>query len=47
MRVLEEFGIVGPNEGTKPRNVVLESPADLERLADRIGRPAQTDLFAG
>ncbi len=47
MRQLEEFGIVGPNEGTKPRNVVLESPADLERIADRVGRPAQTDLFAG
>jgi len=47
MRLLEEFGIVGPNEGTKPRNVILESPADLERIADRIGRPAQTDLFAG
>ena len=47
MRVLEEFGIVGPNEGTKPRNVVLENPADLERVADRVGRPAQTDLFAG
>ena len=47
MRVLEEFGVVGPNEGTKPRNVVVESPAELERLADRIGRPAQTDLFAG
>jgi S-DNA-T family DNA segregation ATPase FtsK/SpoIIIE len=47
MRQLEEFGVVGPNEGTKPRNVTLESPADLERIADRIGRPAQTDLFAG
>jgi DNA segregation ATPase FtsK/SpoIIIE, S-DNA-T family len=47
MRQLEAFGIVGPNEGTKPRNVIVESPADLERLADRIGRPAQTDLFAG
>jgi S-DNA-T family DNA segregation ATPase FtsK/SpoIIIE len=47
MRQLEEFGVVGPNEGTKPRNVILESPADLERIADRIGRPAQTDLFAG
>jgi S-DNA-T family DNA segregation ATPase FtsK/SpoIIIE len=47
MRQLEEFGIVGPNEGTKPRNVILESPADLERIADRIGRPAQTELFAG
>ncbi|MBV8368362.1 MAG: hypothetical protein JO036_05435 [Candidatus Eremiobacteraeota bacterium] len=47
MRQLEELGIVGPNEGTKPRNVIVESPAELERLADRIGRPAQTDLFAG
>src|SRR4030081_3335766 len=47
MRQLEEFGIVGPNEGTKPRTVSLESPGDLERIADRIGRPAQTDLFAG
>ncbi|HEX3464209.1 MAG TPA: FtsK/SpoIIIE domain-containing protein, partial [Candidatus Elarobacter sp.] len=47
MRQLEEYGIVGPNEGTKPRNVIVESPADLERLADRFGRPAQTDLFAG
>ena len=47
MRQLEEFGIVGPNEGTKPRNVVIESPAELERIADRIGRPPQQDLFAG
>ena len=47
MRQLEEFGVVGPNEGTKPRNVVVESPAELERIADRFGRPAQTDLFAG
>jgi DNA segregation ATPase FtsK/SpoIIIE, S-DNA-T family len=47
MRQLEEYGVVGPNEGTKPRNVVVESPAELERLADRFGRPAQTDLFAG
>ena len=47
MRQLEEFGIVGPNEGTKPRNVVLESPADLERIADRIGRPAQRTCSPG
>ncbi|HEY0392913.1 MAG TPA: DNA translocase FtsK 4TM domain-containing protein [Candidatus Elarobacter sp.] len=47
MRQLEEFAIVGPNEGTKPRTVVIDSPADLERIADRVGRPAQTDLFAG
>ncbi len=46
MKQLEEFGIVGPNEGTKPRAVVIDSPADLERIAERIGRPAQTDLFA-
>ena len=46
MRQLEEFGIVGPNEGTKPRVVVIESPADLERIAERIGKPPnQTDLF--
>ena len=46
MRQLEEFGIVGPNEGTKPRVVVIESPAELERIADRIGKPPnQTDLF--
>src|SRR5579884_128284 len=46
MKQLEEFGIVGPNEGTKPRAVVIESPADLERIAERIGKPAQQDLFA-
>jgi DNA segregation ATPase FtsK/SpoIIIE, S-DNA-T family len=46
MRQLEEFGVVGPNEGTKPRVVVIESPGDLERIADRIGRPPnQPDLF--
>jgi S-DNA-T family DNA segregation ATPase FtsK/SpoIIIE len=47
MEQLEQLGIVGPNEGTKPRNVIIESPADLERLAERYGKPAQTDLFAG
>jgi DNA segregation ATPase FtsK/SpoIIIE-like protein len=48
MKQLEEFGVVGPNEGTKPRNVIIESPADLERLGERFGRPTtQPDLFAG
>ena len=47
MKQLEEFGVVGPNEGPKPRNVIIDSPADLERLAERYGKPAQTDLFAG
>jgi len=47
MRQLEEFGVVGPNEGTKPRIVTVESPAELERIAERFGKPAsQTDLFA-
>ncbi|HYZ17672.1 MAG TPA: DNA translocase FtsK [Candidatus Acidoferrum sp.] len=46
MKQLEEFGVVGPNEGTKPRNVLIESPADLERLGERFGRPTtQADLF--
>jgi len=47
MDQLEEFGVVGPNEGTKKRRVLIESATDLERIADRVGRPAQTDLFAG
>jgi S-DNA-T family DNA segregation ATPase FtsK/SpoIIIE len=47
MDQLEEFGVVGPNEGTKKRRVLIESAGDLERIADRVGRPAQTDLFAG
>ena len=46
MRHLEELGIVGPIEGTKPRNVMIASPADLDRLAERFGGPAQTDGFS-
>jgi S-DNA-T family DNA segregation ATPase FtsK/SpoIIIE len=46
MKQLEEFGVVGPNEGVKPRNVIIETIVDLERLADRFGKPGQTDLFA-
>ncbi|MFM8436931.1 MAG: DNA translocase FtsK, partial [Candidatus Kapaibacterium sp.] len=29
---LEYAGVVGPAEGSKPRTVLLESEADLERL---------------
>ncbi|HOQ50124.1 MAG TPA: DNA translocase FtsK, partial [Candidatus Kapabacteria bacterium] len=29
---LEDAGIVGPNEGSKARTVLLESEADLERI---------------
>jgi S-DNA-T family DNA segregation ATPase FtsK/SpoIIIE len=39
MRHLEELGIVGPNEGTQPRNVTIDSLADLDHLAKRLSRP--------
>jgi len=45
MKHLEEFGIVGPHEGTKPRRINI-GLAELETIADRLGRPEQTDLFA-
>jgi len=45
MKHLEEFGIVGPHEGTKPRRINI-GLAELETIADRLGRSEQTDLFA-
>jgi len=47
MKQLEEFGIVGPHEGTKPRRINV-GLGELETIADRLGRDkdAQTDLFA-
>jgi S-DNA-T family DNA segregation ATPase FtsK/SpoIIIE len=45
MKHLEEFGIVGPHEGTKPRRINV-GLAELETIADRLGRSDQTDLFA-
>ena len=45
MKHLEEFGIVGPHEGTKPRRINV-GLAELETIADRLGRTEQTDLFA-
>jgi len=45
MKHLEEFGIVGQHEGTKPRRINV-GLADLETIADRLGRTEQTDLFA-
>ena len=44
MNQLEEFGIVGPHEGPKSRQIYI-GPGDLERLAPRLGRPAQTEMF--
>jgi S-DNA-T family DNA segregation ATPase FtsK/SpoIIIE len=45
MEQLERFGVVGPNEGTKPRQVIM-SFSDLEPIASRLGRSDQTDMFA-
>jgi DNA segregation ATPase FtsK/SpoIIIE, S-DNA-T family len=46
MKQLEEFGIVGPHEGTKPRRINI-GPSELETIAGRLGREknAQADLF--
>src|ERR1700676_330809 len=45
MKQLEDFGVVGPHEGTKPRRINV-SLGELERIATRFGRDEQTDLFA-
>ena len=50
MKQLEEFGIVGVHEGTKPRRINV-SVSDLEKIAGRLGRDKdgremQADLFA-
>jgi S-DNA-T family DNA segregation ATPase FtsK/SpoIIIE len=44
MKQLEDFGIVGPHEGTKPRRINT-SLGELEMLAPRLGRDEQTELF--
>jgi S-DNA-T family DNA segregation ATPase FtsK/SpoIIIE len=50
MKQLEEFGVVGVHEGTKPRRINV-SISDLEKIAGRLGRDKdgkemQADLFA-
>ena len=45
MKQLEEFGVVGPHEGTKPRQINI-GLVELESIAERLGRSDQTDLFA-
>jgi S-DNA-T family DNA segregation ATPase FtsK/SpoIIIE len=47
MKQLEEFKVVGPHEGTKPRRIIL-GLAELEQIASRLGkdRGGQQDLFA-
>ncbi|MDQ2680076.1 MAG: DNA translocase FtsK [Candidatus Eremiobacteraeota bacterium] len=45
MKQLEEFNVVGPHEGTKPRRIIL-GISELEQIASRLGRDNQQDLFA-
>ncbi len=47
MRLLEDFKVVGPHEGTKPRRILI-GLGDLELLAPRLGQPdnQQEDRFA-
>ena len=44
MKQLEDFGIVGPHEGTKARQINV-GLGELDTIADRLGRSEQTDLF--
>ncbi|MFN2459247.1 MAG: DNA translocase FtsK [Candidatus Velthaea sp.] len=45
MKLLEDFKVVGPHEGTKPRKILL-GLGDLETIAPRLGRTqAQPELF--
>jgi S-DNA-T family DNA segregation ATPase FtsK/SpoIIIE len=43
MKQLEDFKVVGPHEGTKPRKILL-GLGDLETIAPRLGR-SQQELF--
>ncbi len=43
MKQLEDFGVVGPHEGTKPRRINI-GLGELETIADRLGKPDQLDL---
>ncbi|HKU81415.1 MAG TPA: DNA translocase FtsK [Candidatus Tumulicola sp.] len=47
MKQLEEFKVVGPHEGTKPRKILVGT-AELEMMAPRLGKGVggQQDLFA-
>jgi S-DNA-T family DNA segregation ATPase FtsK/SpoIIIE len=46
MKQLEDFKVVGPHEGTKPRRIIL-GLSELEQIASRLGKgEGQQDLFA-
>jgi S-DNA-T family DNA segregation ATPase FtsK/SpoIIIE len=37
MDQLEIAGVVGPAQGSKPRDVMIKTDADLQRLLDQLG----------
>ena len=46
MKALEEFKVVGPHEGTKPRRILI-GVVELEAIAGRLGKAeAQPELFS-
>ena len=45
MKQLEDFGVVGPHEGTKPRQINI-GLVELASIADRLGRDDEPNLFA-
>ena len=45
MKQLEEIGVVGPHEGTKPRRINL-GLSELETISSRFGNSEQPNLFA-
>jgi DNA segregation ATPase FtsK/SpoIIIE-like protein len=45
MKQLEDFKVVGPHEGTKPRRILV-GMAELEQIAGRLGKGQQPDLFS-
>jgi S-DNA-T family DNA segregation ATPase FtsK/SpoIIIE len=46
MKQLEDVGVVGPHEGTKPRKIIM-GYAEIEQVATRVGKgdSGQQDLF--
>ena len=45
MKILEEYRVVGPTEGTKPRKILV-GVADIDQLADKLaGEPDQQTLL--
>jgi len=43
MKQLEEFKVVGPHEGTKPRKILIGF-GELEQIAGRLGKDDDPQL---